>query len=81
MVAVWQLDQKDIAASHWFLIGEQRHALICCLSVDARCELFTWVFSEIRNPKGHNDPTIAETLVVVEELMTAGFSRRIVDNA
>jgi hypothetical protein len=36
---------------------------------------------EIRNPKGHNDPTITDTLIAVEELMTAGVLRRIVDNA
>jgi uncharacterized protein (TIGR02391 family) len=46
----------------------------------ARCELFTGSFGEIRNPKGHNDPTITDTLVAVEELMTAGMLRRIVDN-
>jgi len=47
----------------------------------ARCELFTGSFGEIRNPKGHNDPTITDTLVAVEELMTAGMLRRIADNA
>jgi uncharacterized protein (TIGR02391 family) len=47
----------------------------------ARCDLFTGAFGEIRNPKGHNDPTITDTLVAVEELMTAGMLRRIVDNA
>jgi Protein of unknown function (Hypoth_ymh) len=47
----------------------------------ARCELFTGAFGEIRNPKGHNDPTITDTLVAVEELMAAGVLRRIVDNA
>jgi hypothetical protein len=47
----------------------------------ARCELFTGAFGEIRNPKGHNDPTITDTIVAVEELMTAGVLRRIVDNA
>jgi len=47
----------------------------------ARCELFTGAFGEIRNPKGHNDPTITDTLVAVEELMTAGVLRRIIDNA
>jgi len=47
----------------------------------ARCELFTGAFGEIRNPKAHNDPTITDTLVAVEELMTAGVLRRIVDSA
>lgn len=47
----------------------------------ARSELFTGSFGEIRNPKGHNDPTITDTLIAVEELMTAGMLRRIVDNA
>jgi uncharacterized protein (TIGR02391 family) len=47
----------------------------------ARCDLFTGAFGEIRNPKGHNDPTITETLIAVEELMVAGVLRRIVDNA
>jgi Protein of unknown function (Hypoth_ymh) len=47
----------------------------------ARCDLFTGAFGEIRNPKGHNDPTITDTLIAVEELMTAGVLRRIVDNA
>jgi uncharacterized protein (TIGR02391 family) len=47
----------------------------------ARCELFTGSFGEIRNPKGHNDPTITDTLLAVEELMTAGMLRRIADNA
>lgn len=47
----------------------------------ARCELFTGAFGEIRNPKGHNDPAITDTLIAVEELMAAGVLRRIVDNA
>jgi uncharacterized protein (TIGR02391 family) len=47
----------------------------------ARCELFTGAFGEIRNPKGHNDPTITDALVAAEELMAAGVLRRIVDNA
>jgi uncharacterized protein (TIGR02391 family) len=47
----------------------------------ARCELFTGAFGEIRNPKGHNDPTITDALVAAEELMLAGVLRRIVDNA
>jgi hypothetical protein len=47
----------------------------------ARCELFTGAFDEIRNPKAHNDPTITDTIVAVEELMTAGVLRRIVDDA
>jgi uncharacterized protein (TIGR02391 family) len=47
----------------------------------ARCELFTGSFGEIRNPKGHNDPTITDALLAVEELMTAGMLRRIADNA
>lgn len=46
----------------------------------ARCELFTGAFAEIRNPKAHNDPTITDTLIAVEELMTAGVLRRIVDS-
>jgi uncharacterized protein (TIGR02391 family) len=47
----------------------------------ARCELFTGAFGEIRNPKGHNDPTIADAVVAAEELMAASVLRRIVDNA
>jgi hypothetical protein len=47
----------------------------------ARCDLFTGAFGEIRNPKGHNDPTITDALVAAEELMAAGVLRRIVDNA
>jgi len=47
----------------------------------ARCDLFTGAFDEIRNPKAHNDPTITDTLVAVEELMTAGVLRRIIDAA
>ncbi len=47
----------------------------------ARCDLFTGAFGEIRNPKGHNDPTITDALVAAEELMAAGILRRIVDNA
>jgi uncharacterized protein (TIGR02391 family) len=47
----------------------------------ARSELFTGAFGEIRNPKGHNDPTITDALVAAEELMAAGVLRRIVDNA
>ena len=47
----------------------------------ARCELFTGAFGELRNPKGHNDPTISDALVAAEELMAAGVLRRIVDNA
>ena len=47
----------------------------------ARCDLFTGAFGEIRNPKGHNDPTITDILIAVEELMAAGVLRRIVDNA
>ena len=46
----------------------------------ARCDLFTGAFGEIRNPKGHNDPTITDALVAAEELMAAGVLR-IVDNA
>jgi uncharacterized protein (TIGR02391 family) len=48
---------------------------------NARCDLFAGAFSEIRNPKGHNDPTITDAIVAAEELMTAGVLRRIVDNA
>jgi uncharacterized protein (TIGR02391 family) len=47
----------------------------------ARCDLFTGAFGEIRNPKGHNDPTITDAVVAAEELMAAGVLRRIVDNA
>lgn len=47
----------------------------------ARCDLFTGAFGEIRNPKGHNDPTITDALVAAEELMAAGVLRRIVDSA
>jgi uncharacterized protein (TIGR02391 family) len=47
----------------------------------ARCELFTGAFGEIRNPKGHNDPTITDALVAAEEMMAAGVLRRIVDSA
>ncbi len=47
----------------------------------ARCDLFTGAFGEIRNPKGHNDSTIADALVAAEELMAAGVLRRIVDSA
>jgi hypothetical protein len=47
----------------------------------ARCELFTGAFGEIRNPKGHNDPTITDAVVAAEELMAAGVLRRIVDGA
>jgi uncharacterized protein (TIGR02391 family) len=46
----------------------------------ARCDLFTGAFDAIRNPKAHNDPTIVDTLVAVEEMMTAGVLRRIVDS-
>jgi hypothetical protein len=47
----------------------------------ARCELSTGAFGEIRNPEGHNDPTITDTVVAAEELMAAGVLRRIVDGA
>jgi hypothetical protein len=46
-----------------------------------RCELFCGAFGELRNPKAHGDPTIADPLMAVEELMTAGALQRIVDHA
>jgi Protein of unknown function (Hypoth_ymh) len=46
-----------------------------------RCELFTGAFGELRNPKAHRDPSISDTLIAVEEMMTAGALMRIVDNA
>jgi len=48
---------------------------------DRRCELFTGAFGELRNPKAHGDSTITDTLVAVEEMMTASTLQRIVDNA
>jgi hypothetical protein len=36
---------------------------------------------ELRNPKGHNDPSITDTLTAVEEMMTAGALLRIADGA
>jgi hypothetical protein len=48
---------------------------------ERRCELFTGAFGELRNPKAHGDPTIADPLVAVEELMSAGMLQRIVDAA
>jgi uncharacterized protein (TIGR02391 family) len=47
----------------------------------ARRELFTGALGEIRNPKGHDDPTITDAVIAAEELMTFGVLRRIVDNA
>jgi hypothetical protein len=46
-----------------------------------RCELFTGALGELRNPKAHQDPTITDPLVAVEEIMTAGALLRIVDRA
>jgi uncharacterized protein (TIGR02391 family) len=46
---------------------------------ERRRELFTGAFGELRNPKAHNDPSIADPLAV-EEIMTAGTLQRIVDN-
>jgi hypothetical protein len=37
--------------------------------------LFTGAFGELRNPKAQGDPTKAEPLVSVEEMMTAGTLR------
>jgi hypothetical protein len=48
---------------------------------NARRDLFSGAFGEIRNPKGHNDPTITDAVVAAEELMAAGLLRRIVDDA
>lgn len=48
---------------------------------ERRCELFTGALGELRNPKAHQDPTITDPLVAVEEIMTAGALLRIVDRA
>ena len=48
---------------------------------EARQKLFEGPFAGLRNPKAHGDPTITDTLIAVEELMTAGLLLRIVDNA
>jgi uncharacterized protein (TIGR02391 family) len=48
---------------------------------EARRDLFKGALGELRNPKGHNDPTITDTLIAVEEMMTAGALLRIVDSA
>jgi Protein of unknown function (Hypoth_ymh) len=45
-----------------------------------RLELFTGTFGELRNPKAHQDPTITDPLIAVEEMMVAGALMRIVDN-
>jgi hypothetical protein len=45
-----------------------------------RCELFTGAFGELRNPKAHNDPVIADPMVAVEEMMVASTLLRIVDS-
>jgi uncharacterized protein (TIGR02391 family) len=46
---------------------------------ERRCELFKGSLGEIRNPKGHGDPTITDPLMAVEEMMTAGVLQRIVE--
>jgi hypothetical protein len=43
----------------------------------ARCNLFKGALGEIRNPKGHGDPTITDPLVSVEEMMAASVLLRI----
>ena len=48
---------------------------------ERRRELFTGAFGELRNPVAHGDPTIADPLIAVEEIMTAGALQRIVDGA
>lgn len=48
---------------------------------DWRCELFTGAFGELRNPKAHQDPTITDPPVAVEEMMVASTLPRIVDCA
>jgi hypothetical protein len=48
---------------------------------EARRDLFKGAIGELRNPKGHNDPTITDTLIAVEEMMTAGALLRIVESA
>src|SRR5262245_2816222 len=45
---------------------------------NARQKLFEGALGEIRNPKGHSDPSITDTLTAVEEMMTAGTLLRIV---
>jgi uncharacterized protein (TIGR02391 family) len=44
----------------------------------ARMNLFAGAMGEIRNPKGHADPTITDPQVAIEELMTASLLLRIV---
>jgi uncharacterized protein (TIGR02391 family) len=48
---------------------------------EARRDLFKGALGELRNPKAHQDPTIIDTLIAAEEMMTAGVLMRIVDDA
>ena len=47
---------------------------------EARRDLFRGALGELRNPKAHGDPTITDTLIAVEEMMTASTLLRIVDS-
>jgi hypothetical protein len=44
-----------------------------------RCELFTGALGDLRNPKAHHDPVVADPLVAVEEMMVASALLRILD--
>jgi uncharacterized protein (TIGR02391 family) len=46
---------------------------------NARRNLFMGAMGEIRNPKAHNDPSITDPPIAVEEMMAAGVLQRIVD--
>jgi hypothetical protein len=43
------------------------------------CELFTGSLGDLRNPKAHHDPVVADPLVAVEEMMVASALLRILD--
>jgi uncharacterized protein (TIGR02391 family) len=46
---------------------------------ERRQELFMGALGELRNPKGHNDPTITDPRLAIEEIMTASVLLRIVN--
>jgi hypothetical protein len=46
----------------------------------ARGDLFGGALGELSNPKAHGDPAITDTLIAVEEMMTASTLLRIVDS-
>lgn len=44
----------------------------------ARANLFKGAMGELRNPRAHGDPTVADPLIAIEEIMTASALLRIV---